>query len=133
MTAPLTAADERGLKGLSLDSRVRQLFYNLPPEKIKELAARVPAEARNHQLLYVRDGKEEVINILLRPLAVMPDQVAYFHVVSLAIVNALKRLPDLYIQDFAIREVVPLMPDEEKFLWDCWHQSHRENNPVFGR
>ncbi len=133
MTAPLTAADERGLKGLSLDSRVRQLFYNLPPEKIKELAARVPAEARNHQLLYVRDGKEEVINILLRPLAVMPDQVAYFHVVSLAIVNALKRLPDLYIQDFAIREVAPLMPDEEKFLWDCWGQSHRENNPVFGR
>ncbi|MEK7327210.1 MAG: hypothetical protein AAB217_18350, partial [Chloroflexota bacterium] len=103
MTAPLTAADERGLKGLSLDSRVRQLFYNLPPEKIKELAARVPAEARNHQLLYVRDGKEEVINILLRPLAVMPDKVAYFHVVSLAIVNAIKRLHDLYIQDFSIR------------------------------
>ncbi|MBI3243801.1 MAG: hypothetical protein HYZ49_16065 [Chloroflexi bacterium] len=133
MTAPLTLADERGLKGLSLDSRVRQLFYSLPPEKLKDLAQRVPQEARNHQLIYVRDGKEDVINILLRPLAVMPDQVAYFHVVSLAIVNALKRLPDLYIQDFAIREVVPLQPDEEKFLWDCWHQSHRENNPVFGR
>src|SRR3972149_488614 len=133
MAVPLPPADERGLKGLSLDSRVRQLFYSLPPEKIRELAAVVPVEARNRKLIYTRDGQEETINILLRPLAVMPDQAAYFHVVSLAIVNALKRLPDLYIQDFAVREVVPLTPDEEKFLWDTWHQSQRENNPVFGR
>ncbi len=133
MAVPLHPADERGLKGLSLDSRVRQLFYSLPPERIRELAAVVPVEARNHKLIYTRDGQEETINILLRPLAVMPDQAAYFHVVSLAIVNALKRLPDLYIQDFAVREVVPLTPDEEKFLWDTWHQSQRENNPVFGR
>lgn len=133
MATPLHPADERGLKGLSLDSRVRQLFYELPPEKIREMARAVPVEARNHQLIYTRDGQEETINVLLRPLAVMPDQAAYFHVVSLAIVNALKRIPDLYIQDFAIREVVPLTPDEEKFLWDTWHQSQRENNPVFGR
>jgi len=133
MATPLHPADERGLKGLSLDSRVRQIFYSLPPEKIKAIAARVPIEARNQKLIYMRDGVEDVINVLIRPLAVMPDQVAYFHVVSLAIVNALKRLPDLYIQDFAIREIVPLAPDEEKFLWDCWKQSHRDNNPVFGR
>jgi hypothetical protein len=133
MTAPLHPADERGLKGLSLDSRVRQLFYGLPPKQIRDLAAQVPVAAREHQLIYMRDGNEDVINILLRPIAVMPDQMAYFHVVSLAIVNALKRLPDLYIQDFSIREVVPLAPEEEKFLWDTWQQSHRDNNPVFGR
>ncbi|MBM4424586.1 MAG: hypothetical protein FJ030_14555 [Chloroflexi bacterium] len=133
MAVPLHPADERGLKGLSLDSRVRQLFYDLPPERVKELARLVPIEARKRNVIYTRDGNEEVINILLRPLAAMPDQVAYFHVVSLAIVNALKRIPDLYIQDFAVREVVPLAPDEEKFLWDTWRQSQRENNPVFGR
>ncbi len=133
MPSTLPPADERGLKGLSLDSRVRQLFYGLPPEEIKALAERVPVEARAHNLLYYRDGVEDPINILLRPLAVMPDQMAYFHVVSLAIVNALKRLPDLYIQDFAVRETVPLSSDEEKWLWDTWQQSHRENNPIFGR
>jgi len=133
MTAPLTAADERGLKGLSLDSRVRQLFYGLSPEAIHELSERVPEEARRRRVVYARDGVEDVINIMLRPIAVMPDQVSYFHIVSLTIVNALKRLPDLYIQDFAIREVVPLTHDEEKWLWDNWNQSHRENNPVFGR
>jgi len=129
----LTAADERGLKGLSLDSRVRQLFYGLPHGTVKELADRIPVESRNQKLIYMRDGKEDVINVMLRPIAVMPDQVSYFHVVSLAIINALKRLPDLYIQDFAIRDVVPLNSDEEKWLWDTWQQSHREDNPVFGR
>jgi hypothetical protein len=133
MANPLHLADERGLKGLSLDSRVRQLFYDLPPEQVRELARQMPLEARKHQLIYMRDGQEDVINLLLRPMAIMPDQMAYFHVVSLAIINALKRLPDLYIQDFGVRQVVPLAADEEKFLWDTWQQSHRDNNPVFGR
>ena len=50
MAVPLVSADERGLKGLSLDSRVRQLFYSLPPEKICALAQHVPVQARAHQL-----------------------------------------------------------------------------------
>jgi hypothetical protein len=133
MALPLHPADERGLKGLSLDSRVRQLFYGLPPETLRSLAERIPLEARSHDVTYVREGVVDVINLMLRPLAVMPEQMAYFHVVSLAIVNALKRLPDLYIQDFDVRETVPLDPDEEKWLWDTWKQGHRENNPVFGR
>ncbi|MBI3763427.1 MAG: hypothetical protein HY260_16395, partial [Chloroflexi bacterium] len=122
-----------GLKGLSLDSRLRQVFSLMSPERLKDLAARVPDEAREQGLVYLREGKVEVINVLLRPAGVMPDQLAYFHVVSLAILNALKRLPDLYIQDFAVRSVVPLSPDEEKWLWDTWGPSHRESHPVFGR
>jgi hypothetical protein len=38
----------------------------------------------------------------------MPDQLAYLHFVSLTLINALKRLPDLYIQDFDVRRTVPL-------------------------
>lgn len=133
MAVPLTAADEHGLKGLSLDSRVRQLFYSLPPQTVRDLAERLPIEARKRRLVYVRNGEEDVINILLRPTAIMPDQAAYFHVVSLALINALKRLPDLYIQDFAVRETVPLTHDEEKWLWDTWGESHREHHTVFGR
>ena len=133
MPTVLTPAEERGLRGLSLDSRVREVFYKLPPETLAALSARVPEEARKRQLIYYRDGLPEPINVLLRPTGAMPDQVAYCHVVSLALLNALKRLPDLYIQDFGVREVVPLTPDEEKWLWDTWGPSHRENNPVFGR
>ena len=70
---------------------------------------------------------------MLRPIGVMPDQLAYLHFVSLTILNALKRLPDLYLQDFNVRKIVPLTPPEEKWLWDGWGPGHRELNPVLGR
>ncbi len=129
----LTPAEELGLSGLSLDSRVRKVFYALPDETIRELTRRMSEEATRRNLTYLRDGQEETVRILLRPTGVMPDQLAYLHYVSLTILNALKRLPDLYIQDPAIRTVVPLSEDEERWLYDTWGPSQRELNPVLGR
>jgi len=43
----ITSADEHGLKGLSLDSRVRQLFYGLPPEQIVPWRSRCPPRPAN--------------------------------------------------------------------------------------
>ena len=133
MAENLTLAEERGLHGMSLDSRVRQAFYAVPPEVLVDLDRRMTAEAFKRSLIYVRDGQPEAIRVLLRPTGVMPDQLAYLHYVSLTLINALKRLPDLYIQDFAVRAAVPLTPPEEKWLWDYWGPSQREANPVIGR
>ena len=116
MATILTPAEERGLSGVSLDSRVRRAFSALPPEAIVELTGRMIEEAFSRKLIYLRDGQTEAIRVLLRPTGVMPDQLAYLHFVSLTLINALKRLPDLYIQDFAVREAVPLTPPEEKWL-----------------
>ncbi len=129
----LTPAEEQGLSGLQLDGRVRKAFYAMSPEAIVELSRRMTEQSAARHLLYLRDGQPEVIRIMLRPIAVMPDQLAYLNFVSLSILNALKRLPDLYLQDFAVREIVPLSAREEKWLWDNWGPSHRENNPVLGR
>jgi hypothetical protein len=131
--ATLTLAEERGLHGMSLDSRVRQAFYAIPSEVLVGLERRMTDECFRRSVVYVRDGRTEAIRVLMRPTGVMPDQLAYLHYVSLTLIDALKRLPDLYIQDFAVRGVVPLTPGEEKFLWDCWGPSQREFNPVFGR
>src|SRR5207245_1456392 len=60
-------------------------------------------------------------------------KMTYLHFVSLTIHNALKRLPELYMQDFAVREVLRISPEEEEWLWKSWGPSQRENNPVFGR
>ena len=133
MASSLTPFEERGLHGMSLDSRVRQAFYAIPPQVLADLDRRMTAEAFKRSLIYVRDGQAEAIRVLLRPTGIMPDQLAYLHYVSLTLINALKRLPDLYIQDFAIRSAVPLTPPEEKWLWDCWGPSQREQNPVIGR
>lgn len=129
----LTPAEELGLSGLNLDSRLRKVFYGLPPETIVELSQRMTEEAFRRSLIYTRHGDVEAIRVMLRPIGVMPDQLAYLHFVSLTILNALKRMPDLYVQDFAVREVAPLSEAEEKWLWDSWGASQRENNPVFGR
>jgi hypothetical protein len=105
----------------------------MPAGTVADLWNQMAAEAKRRHLVYLRDGEEETIRVMLRPIGVMPDQLQYLHYVTLTILNALKRLPDLYLQDFAVRSVVPLAPDEEKWLWDCWGPSQRENNPVLGR
>src|SRR5271157_3473467 len=129
----LTPAEELGLSGLSLASRVRKAFYQIPEAEVVALIRRVRDEAVRRELLYLRDGAEDAIRVLPCPITVLPDQLSYIHFVSLTILNALKRFPDLYQQDFAIRDILRLGPGEEKWLWDYWGAGQRENNPVFGR
>jgi hypothetical protein len=129
----LTASDERGLKGLSLDSRVRRAFYDLSASAIWDLAERTPISARQNKLVYYRDGAEETINIILRPTAVLAEQMNYFHTVSVTLLEALKRLPDMYLDNPAVREVVPLSELEEVWLRETWTPAHRNNHCVFGR
>ncbi|MCL5995039.1 MAG: hypothetical protein M1546_03155 [Chloroflexi bacterium] len=133
MANVLSAADERGLRGLSLDSRLRRAFFDLPASTIWELAETVPRNARSHGLTYWREGKEETINILLRPTGVLSEQMNYFHTVSLTLLEALKRIPDLYLDNPDVRKIVPLEPDEEQWLYDTWTPDHRNSHCVFGR
>ena len=133
MVAPMTTADEHGLRGVSLDSRLRQLFFSMPPEKLRSLAQQVVDEATKRELVYFRDGVQETINVMLRPAGIFSEQLNYFHYVSLSLVGALKRMPELYLKDFNVREVVPLDELEAKWLWDTWGASHNQFHTVFGR
>jgi hypothetical protein len=133
MIAPMTTADEHGLRGVSLDSYLRHIFTSLPAERVRRLSQMVHDEAERRELIYMRDGQVEVINVMLRPLGVFSEQLNYFHYVSLTLLGALKRLPELYLKDFKIREVVPLQEGEAKWLWDTWGSSHNQFHTVFGR
>jgi hypothetical protein len=129
----LTPAEELGLSGLSLGSQVRKAFAKIPQARLAELMKRMHEEAAARHLWYLRDGEPETVLVMPCPLTLLPDQLGYLHYVTQLLNNALKRLPELYMQDFAVREALRLSPDEEKWLWDCWGPSQRENNPVFGR
>ena len=129
----LTPAEELGLSGAALAGRVRKAFYKIPERALMDLMHQLRDESLRRHLIYLRDGQPDAIHVMSCPLAVLPDQVAYLHIVSLTIQNALKRLPELYFQDFSVRETLQLSPEEDKWLWDCWSPAHRENNPVFGR
>jgi hypothetical protein len=129
----LTPAEELGLSGMRLSGRVRKAFAAIPESALVTLLQQIHDEAYRRHLIYLRDGEPDAIRVLSCPLTVLPDQLSYIHYVSQTILNALKRLPELYLQDFGVREVLRLSPDEDKWLWDCWGPSQRENNPIFGR
>lgn len=129
----LTPAEELGLSGASLANRVKQAFYRLPERKLTQLIETLRAESEKKHLFYLRDGEFETIRVFPRPVTVLPDQVTYIHFVTLTILNALKRLPEMYLSDPAIRQILPLGPAEEKWLADSWGPSQRDFNPVFGR
>src|SRR5262245_37018188 len=123
----LTPAEEMGLSGLSLAGRVRKAFFQIPDPALRELIQRIREEAFRRHLIYLREGEPDAIHVLPCPITVLPDQLAYIHYVSLTIQNALKRLPELYMQDFGVREVLRIPPGEEQWLWECWGPSQREN------
>lgn len=129
----LTPAEELGLGGSSLDGRIRRIFYSLDSPTILDLLERMEVEALRRGLVYYRHGAAEAIRIMLRPLGAMPEQVTYVHFATLAVQNALKRLPELYRTDPDVRRVVPLTAEEEAWLDQYWSPSLAEQNPVFGR
>lgn len=129
----LSPAEELGLSGLSLDSQLRRAVHALPAKAIVDLIRRTAEESRLRHLIYQRDGGEELVRVLIRPLGVMPEQRAYLHYVNLTVLNALKRLPELYLDDPEIRRIVPLSEPEEQWLRDTWGPSQRDSNPVIGR
>jgi hypothetical protein len=129
----LTPAEELGLSGLSLASRVRKAFYKIPEDQLPALLLRLRDESQRRHLIYLRDGQLDTVPLLACPMTALPEQLTYIHFVTQTIQNALKRLPEMYMQDFAVRELLRISPEEEKWLWDCWGPSQRDNNPIFGR
>jgi hypothetical protein len=129
----LTLAEEEGLAGLALASRVQHALYRLAPAELAGLIERLRAGALSQHVVYLHDGEVEPIRILPAPLTVLPDQLAYVHRVTLAVQRALERLPSLYLQDFTVREILRLPDAEERWLRECWGPSQEAHNPVFGR
>jgi hypothetical protein len=118
---------------MRLASRVRRALYRIPEPEFAALLSRIEAAAAERHLVYARDGELEPVRILPCPLAALPDQIAYVHAISLAIQNALKRLPEIYADDPAAREILRIPPEEEEWLLGCWGERHQESNPIFGR
>jgi hypothetical protein len=129
----LTPAEELGLSGSALASRVQRALHCLPEAVLAGLIERLRDAALAQHLVYLHDGEHEPVRILPCPITVLPDQLAYLHHVTLVVQNALKRLPGLYLLDPAVAEILHLPEAEERWLRECWGTSQEENNPLFGR
>ena len=128
-----TPAEEVGLMGLRLATRVQQALDKIPPEQLIDLMRSIHSTATDRHLCYQRDGVTETIRLLPCPLTLRPDQLGYTHYVTETVLNCIKRLPDLYFDVPEVREILRVTPVEEEWLRDCWTPSHREANPVFAR
>lgn len=119
--------------GLRLATRVQHAIDRIAPEAMVDLLRDMRRTATKRHLAYQRDGVTETIRLLPCPLTLRPDQLGYTHYISETILNCIKRLPDLYFEVPAVREILRLTPIEEEWLRECWTPAHREANPVFAR
>ena len=119
--------------GQRLAARVQTALDAIPAEQMVELLRDVRRTATEQKLFYQHEGVTETVRLLPCPITMRPDQLAYTHYVSLTIVNAIKRLPDLYFADDEVRDILRLTAVEEEWLRECWTEAHREANPMFGR
>jgi hypothetical protein len=128
-----TPAEEVGLMGMRLATRVQHALDRVPPGEMVELMRAIRREATARHLAYQRGGVTETIRLLPCPLTLRPDQLGYTHYISETVLNCIKRLPDLYFEVPRVREILQVTPVEEEWLRECWTPAHREANPVFGR
>jgi hypothetical protein len=84
----LTPAEEMGLSGLRLASRVRKAFQRISEPALIELMERIRDPSLRRHLVYLRDGKAEIIRVMPCPVTVLPEQLVYIHYVSQTILNA---------------------------------------------
>ncbi|MDF2773963.1 MAG: hypothetical protein K0S86_3460 [Geminicoccaceae bacterium] len=133
MTHRPTPAEEVGLMGLRLATRVQHALDRIPAERMVELIHAIRRTATERHVSYQRHGVTETIRVLPCPLTLRADQLGYTHYVSETILNCIKRLPDLYFEVPEVREVLRVTPVEEEWLRECWTPAHREANPVFAR
>jgi carboxypeptidase Taq len=133
MPSPLSPSESLGLAGAALEARVRRATAHVSDKALARIAERLAADARTHDMLYDHEGKAEVIRIMLRPLIAMPEQLTYVHHVCLDLIEALERLPHLYLEDPRIREIIAVTDEEESWLREMWTEDHRRLNPIYGR
>ncbi len=129
----LTPAEEVGLAGLRLTQRVQRALDGIPRDETISLLKGIHDLATERHLAYQRDGVTETIRLFARPVTLRQDQLGYIHYVTQTLLNASKRMIDLYFGDLAVRDILRVTPEEERWLLDCWTAAHREANPIFSR
>ena len=70
----LTLAEEIGLGGYQLASRVRKAFLSLADGEVAALMRQVRERSAKRHLVYLRDGQAEVVGLFPLPLTALPDQ-----------------------------------------------------------
>jgi carboxypeptidase Taq len=129
----LSPAEALGLSGATLEARIRRAANHVTDTTFARIDERLRADARANLMVYEHEGVEEPIRLMLRPLLVMQEQLSYVHHVCLQLIEALKRVPDLYLADERIRKILAITSDEDRWFRDSWTEAHSRFNSIYGR
>jgi carboxypeptidase Taq len=129
----LSPAEALGLSGATLEARIRRAANHVSDSTFARIDERLRADARANLMVYEHEGVEEPIRLMLRPLLVMQEQLSYVHHVCLQLIEALKRVPDLYLADERIRKILAITPDEDRWFRSTWTEAHSRFNSIYGR
>jgi hypothetical protein len=122
-----------GLQGPRLAARVRQALYHVPVPELALARERMREASLERHLDYFFEGKVETIKVLPCPITVLPEEIEYLHAITRTLHSAIVRLPQLYLADPAVRQVLRLTPEEDEWLRSCWTPAHEVRNPIFDR
>jgi hypothetical protein len=128
-----SVAETQGLHGPRLAARVRQALYHVPAAELARAYERMRTGSVERHLDYFYEGRVETIRVLPCPITMLPAEFDYLHQVTRMLHQALLKLPELYLSEPAVRQILQLTPEEDEWLRSCWGPSHRARNPVFDR
>jgi hypothetical protein len=128
-----TAVEADGLRRTRLAARVRQALYRVPAAELARAHEHMRAASLERHLDYFMDGAVNTIRVLPCPITILPEQVEYLHAVTRTMHQAILRLPELYLGDPAIRDLLRLEPQEDEWLRTCWTPAVQTRNPMFDR
>jgi hypothetical protein len=128
-----SVAEALGLHGPRLAARVRQALYHVPAAELARVHQRMRTGSVERHMDYFYEGKVETIRVLPCPITMLPAELDYLSQVTRTLHQALLKLPELYLCDPVVRQILQLTPEEDEWLRSCWGPSHRARNPVFDR
>ena len=113
---------------------INQAFVRLPRDAARRLRARRrPVAVEQQMVMYEDDGSPRVIDTQLRPWLVSDAQRRFFHRACLTLKSALARVMPLYLANPRVRQVVPLEPAEDAWLWHVLGGVAQAHQTVFDR
>ncbi|MBI4355820.1 MAG: hypothetical protein HY597_05200 [Candidatus Omnitrophica bacterium] len=107
----------------------------LPRVERRAIAQRLTEESRRHGLVFNDDrGRPKVIDVMLRPWVVTPQQIRYYRYLSLQIRDALSRLWRLYFYERPeVQAVLPFGPEEESWVAEANRLTTNHTYMIVGR
>jgi hypothetical protein len=119
---------------LPVDKKLIGDFFSLSRSEREVLREEIRRLSIDRGLTYqMRAGLTEEMNLVPVP-AVMPlSQVGYIARLCWEIIKIVKQIVPLYLNTPSIREILPLLPWEQKWLKECWRPNHRLRQPIIYR